>query len=168
MDCSTPGFPVLHHHLEFAQMLRLMSIESMMPSNCLGTVYETGCGEERQMDEDAVPWSQQQFLGGGCYLLPRPQGAEGMGVPRTQTLPDTAMTFRRGHCQPTFQQRGSREDTLISLCSRLCYPVRSASLRPWRRGSVTTVHEGEPSRAQSKEGGLGGTNECLQHTHRHS
>ena len=32
MDCSTPGFPVLHHLPEFAQ---LMSIESVMPSNHL-------------------------------------------------------------------------------------------------------------------------------------
>ena len=32
MDCSTPGFPVLHYHLEFAQ---LMSTESVMPSNHL-------------------------------------------------------------------------------------------------------------------------------------
>ena len=32
MDCSTPGFPVLHHLLEFAQF---MSIESIMLSNCL-------------------------------------------------------------------------------------------------------------------------------------
>ena len=32
MDCSTPGFPVLHRLLEF---LKLMSIESMMPSNYL-------------------------------------------------------------------------------------------------------------------------------------
>ena len=30
MDCSTPGFPVLHYLLEF---LKLVSIESMMPSN---------------------------------------------------------------------------------------------------------------------------------------
>ena len=33
MDCSTPGFPVLHHLPEFAQTL--MSIESVMPSNHL-------------------------------------------------------------------------------------------------------------------------------------
>ena len=32
MDCSTPGFPVLHHLLE---LLKLMSIESVMPSNHL-------------------------------------------------------------------------------------------------------------------------------------
>ena len=32
MDCSTPGFPVLHHLPEFAQ---LMSIESVMLSNHL-------------------------------------------------------------------------------------------------------------------------------------
>ena len=32
MNCSTPGFPVLHHLLEFAQ---LMSIELVIPSNCL-------------------------------------------------------------------------------------------------------------------------------------
>ena len=32
MDCSTPGFPVLHYLLEFAQ---IMSIELMMPSNHL-------------------------------------------------------------------------------------------------------------------------------------
>ena len=32
MDCSTPGFPVLHYLLDFAQ---IMSIESMMPSNHL-------------------------------------------------------------------------------------------------------------------------------------
>ena len=31
MDCSTPGFPVLHYLLE----LKLMSIESVMPSNHL-------------------------------------------------------------------------------------------------------------------------------------
>ena len=30
MNCNTPGFPVLHYLLEFAQ---LMSIESLMPSN---------------------------------------------------------------------------------------------------------------------------------------
>ena len=30
MDCSTPGFPVLHHHPEFTQ-----TIESVMPSNRL-------------------------------------------------------------------------------------------------------------------------------------
>ena len=30
MDCSMPGFPVLHHLLE---LLKLMSIESMIPSN---------------------------------------------------------------------------------------------------------------------------------------
>ena len=32
MNCSTPGFPVLHHLPELA---RLMSIESVMPSNHL-------------------------------------------------------------------------------------------------------------------------------------
>ena len=32
MDCSMPGFPVLHHLLDFAQ---LMSIESVIPSNHL-------------------------------------------------------------------------------------------------------------------------------------
>ena len=32
MDCSTPGFPVLHYFLEF---LKLMSIELVMPSNHL-------------------------------------------------------------------------------------------------------------------------------------
>ena len=32
MNCSTPGFPVLHHLLEF---LKLMSIELVMPSNYL-------------------------------------------------------------------------------------------------------------------------------------
>ena len=32
MNCSVPGFPVLHHLPEFA---KLMSIESMMPSNHL-------------------------------------------------------------------------------------------------------------------------------------
>ena len=32
MDCSTPGFPVLHHLLE---LLKLMSIESVMPFNHL-------------------------------------------------------------------------------------------------------------------------------------
>jgi len=76
MDCSTPGFPVLHRLLEFARMLRLMSIESVMPSNHLGIVYETGHGEERQMGKEAVPWSQQQ-LGGG--LLPPPQTSRGQG-----------------------------------------------------------------------------------------
>ena len=30
MDCSMPGFPVLHH---FPELSQLMSIESMMPSN---------------------------------------------------------------------------------------------------------------------------------------
>ena len=30
MDCSTPGFPVLHHS---QSLLKLMSIESVMPSN---------------------------------------------------------------------------------------------------------------------------------------
>ena len=32
MDNSTPGFPVLHH---LPELLRLMSIELVMPSNCL-------------------------------------------------------------------------------------------------------------------------------------
>ena len=32
MDCSTPGFPVLHH---LPELLKLMSIESVMPSNHL-------------------------------------------------------------------------------------------------------------------------------------
>ena len=32
MDCSTPGFPVLHHLLS---LLKLISIESVMPSNHL-------------------------------------------------------------------------------------------------------------------------------------
>ena len=32
VDCSTPGFPVLHH---FPELLKLMSIESVMPSNHL-------------------------------------------------------------------------------------------------------------------------------------
>ena len=32
MDCNTPGFPVLHHLLS---LLKLMSIESVMPSNQL-------------------------------------------------------------------------------------------------------------------------------------
>ena len=32
MDCSPPGFPVLHH---LQSLLRLMSIQSMMPSNHL-------------------------------------------------------------------------------------------------------------------------------------
>ena len=35
MNCSTPGFPVLHQLPEFAHSLRLMSTESMMPSNHL-------------------------------------------------------------------------------------------------------------------------------------
>ena len=30
MDCSTPGFPVLYH---FPDLLKLMSIESLIPSN---------------------------------------------------------------------------------------------------------------------------------------
>ena len=33
MDCSTPGFPVLHHLPELAQTL--VSIELVMPFNCL-------------------------------------------------------------------------------------------------------------------------------------
>ena len=32
VDCSTPGFPVLHYLLD---LLKLMSIESVMPSNLL-------------------------------------------------------------------------------------------------------------------------------------
>ena len=32
LDCSTPGFPVLHH---LPELLKLMSIESVMPSNYL-------------------------------------------------------------------------------------------------------------------------------------
>ena len=32
MDCSLPGFPVLHHLLE---LVKLMSVESVMPSNHL-------------------------------------------------------------------------------------------------------------------------------------
>ena len=32
MDCSTPGFPVLHH---LQELLKLISIESVMPSNHL-------------------------------------------------------------------------------------------------------------------------------------
>ena len=36
MDCSTPGFPVLHHLPEFAQ---LMSIESVMLSNHLSLCH---------------------------------------------------------------------------------------------------------------------------------
>ena len=32
MDCSTPGLPVLHH---LPELLKLMSIESVMPSNQL-------------------------------------------------------------------------------------------------------------------------------------
>ena len=32
VDCSTPGFPILHHLLN---LLKLMSIESVMPSNYL-------------------------------------------------------------------------------------------------------------------------------------
>ena len=32
MDCSMPGFPVLHH---LPELLKLMSIESVMPSNYL-------------------------------------------------------------------------------------------------------------------------------------
>ena len=56
-------------------MLRLMSIESMMPSNHLGTVYVTGHGEERQMGKEVVPWSQQQLWG----LLPPPQTSRGQG-----------------------------------------------------------------------------------------
>ena len=32
MDCSMPGFPVLHH---LPELLKLMSIESVMPSNHL-------------------------------------------------------------------------------------------------------------------------------------
>ena len=35
MDCSTPGFPVLHHLPEFAQIHKFMSIESVMLSNHL-------------------------------------------------------------------------------------------------------------------------------------
>ena len=41
VDCSTPGFPVLHCLLEFAQidvhlsLLKFMSIESLMPSKYL-------------------------------------------------------------------------------------------------------------------------------------
>ena len=76
MDCSTPGFPVLHQILAFAQVLRLMSFESVMPSNHLGSVYETGRDDERQMGEVAVPWSQQQWGGG---LLPPPQASRGQG-----------------------------------------------------------------------------------------
>ena len=36
MDCSTPGFPVLHHLLE---LLKLTPIESMIPSNHLILCY---------------------------------------------------------------------------------------------------------------------------------
>ena len=32
MDCSTPGFPVLHH---FPELFKVMSIDSVMPSNHL-------------------------------------------------------------------------------------------------------------------------------------
>ena len=35
MDCSTPGFPVLHYLLQCPSLLKLMSIESVMPSNHL-------------------------------------------------------------------------------------------------------------------------------------
>ena len=35
MDCSTPGFPVLHYLPEFAQIHKFMSIESVMLSNHL-------------------------------------------------------------------------------------------------------------------------------------
>ena len=35
MDCSTPGFPVLHYLPEFACLFRFMSTESMMLSNHL-------------------------------------------------------------------------------------------------------------------------------------
>ena len=35
MDCSRPGFPVLHHLPELAQTHELMSIELVMPSNHL-------------------------------------------------------------------------------------------------------------------------------------
>ena len=35
MDCSMPGFPVLHYLLSFRSLLKLMSIESMMPSKQL-------------------------------------------------------------------------------------------------------------------------------------
>ena len=34
VDCSTPGFPVFHYLPEL-NLLKLMSIESVMPSNCL-------------------------------------------------------------------------------------------------------------------------------------
>ena len=40
MDCSTPGFPVLHH---LPELLKLMSIESVMPSNHLILCYPFSC-----------------------------------------------------------------------------------------------------------------------------
>ena len=36
MDCSTPGFPVLHH---LPEAVKLMSIESVMPSNHLALCH---------------------------------------------------------------------------------------------------------------------------------
>ena len=35
MDCKTPGFPVHHPITNSQSLLKLMSIESVMPSNCL-------------------------------------------------------------------------------------------------------------------------------------
>ena len=35
MDCSTPGFPVLHYLTLSQSLLKLMSIELVMPSNHL-------------------------------------------------------------------------------------------------------------------------------------
>ena len=37
MNCSTPGFPVLHYFLEFAQTL--MCTESIMPSNHFHSLF---------------------------------------------------------------------------------------------------------------------------------
>ena len=40
VDCSTPGFPVLHY---LPELLKLMSIESVMPSNHLILCYPFSC-----------------------------------------------------------------------------------------------------------------------------
>ena len=95
MDCSTPGLPV-HHQL------KLMSIESVMPSNHLGSVYWLNWinSESSQMPEDRDTTDPS----GWCILRSWTKDMRKWGqgsrrvtqVPRMREIPEKGVSPRGG------------------------------------------------------------------------
>ena len=79
MECSTPGFPVLHYLLEFAQSL---SIETMMPSNHLILCCPVSSGPQSFLASQSFPksWlftSGGQSIGASASISVLPMNSQG-------------------------------------------------------------------------------------------